>query len=67
MTYTKFLSRKAVVDPMTGLIDIPELPECLFPFQRDIVNVIAPPRAVWKHATDRLHHACAQSPRQAAP
>ena len=29
--YEDFLKRKAVSDPMTGLIDVPELPECLFP------------------------------------
>lgn len=36
--YEAFLKRKAVSDPMTGLIDVPELPECLFPHQRDIVT-----------------------------
>lgn len=36
--YSQFLARKAVTDPMTGLADIPELPECLFPHQRDIVK-----------------------------
>lgn len=36
--YTAFLARKAISDPMTGLADIPELPECLFPHQRDIVK-----------------------------
>lgn len=35
--YADFLARKLIVDPMTGLTDIPELPECLFPHQRDIV------------------------------
>lgn len=35
--YVKFLTSKAISDPMTGLTDIPELPECLFPHQRDIV------------------------------
>lgn len=36
--YEKFLDRKAITDPMTGLTDIPELPESLFPHQRDIVT-----------------------------
>ena len=35
--YIRFLTRKAVNDPMTGLADVPELPACLFPHQRDIV------------------------------
>lgn len=35
--YADFLARKAISDPTTGLTDIPALPECLFPFQRDIV------------------------------
>lgn len=35
--YIRFLTRKAVNDPMTGLSDVPELPACLFPHQRDIV------------------------------
>lgn len=38
MSYTDFLARKAISDPMTGLTDIPELPGCLFPHQRDIVK-----------------------------
>jgi hypothetical protein len=38
MIYAEFLARKAVVDPMTGLTDLPELPDCLFPHQRDIVK-----------------------------
>lgn len=37
VAYADFLARKAVVDPMTGLDRVPELPECLFPHQRDIV------------------------------
>lgn len=37
MDYATFLAKKAVVDPMTGLADVPELPACLFPHQRDIV------------------------------
>lgn len=36
-TYDIFLARKAVSDPMTGIRDIPDLPTCLFPHQRDIV------------------------------
>src|SRR5690606_16697116 len=38
VSYTDFLARKAITDPMTGLIDLPELPACLFPHQRDIVK-----------------------------
>ena len=36
--YADFLARKLIVDPMTGLTDIQNLPECLFPHQRDIVT-----------------------------
>ena len=36
--YETFLARKAISDPMTGLTDIPALPECMFPHQRDIVQ-----------------------------
>lgn len=36
--YQQFLARKAIIDPMTGLEDIPDLPDCLFPHQRDIVK-----------------------------
>ena len=36
--YATFLARKAITDPMTGLTEIPELPDCLFPHQRDIVK-----------------------------
>lgn len=36
--YQQFLARKAILDPMTGLDHIPDLPECLFPHQRDIVT-----------------------------
>ena len=36
--YAAFLAQKAIDDPMTGLSDIPDLPECLFPFQHDIVT-----------------------------
>jgi len=35
--YTDFLARKAIDDPITGINDVPELPSCLFPHQRDIV------------------------------
>ncbi|TIL91436.1 MAG: helicase [Mesorhizobium sp.] len=36
--YENFLARKAIIDPPTGLDDIPVLPDVLFPFQRDIVR-----------------------------
>ena len=36
--YDEFLDRKRIVDEPTGLIDLPDLPEQLFPFQRDIVR-----------------------------
>lgn len=36
--YAAFLERKRMADPMTGLTDIPDLPPCLFPFQRDITR-----------------------------
>ena len=35
--YIDFLARKAITDPMTGIANVPELPSCLFPHQRDIV------------------------------
>lgn len=35
-SYQEFLAQKAIIDPMTGITDIPELPEVMFPFQRDI-------------------------------
>lgn len=38
LAYQEFLSRKLKLDPPTGLADIPELPDQLFPFQRDIVR-----------------------------
>ena len=38
MDYAAFLARKAVIDPPTGLADVPPLPDALFPFQRDIVQ-----------------------------
>ena len=37
MKYDDFLALKRMVDPMTGLADVPDLPECLMPHQRDIV------------------------------
>lgn len=36
--YAAFLARKAIIDPPTGLTDVPDLPAVLFPFQRDIVT-----------------------------
>lgn len=36
--YTEFLTRKAISDPMTGLTDLPPLPDAMFPHQRDIVQ-----------------------------
>lgn len=36
--YSAFLAQKAISDPSTGLSDIPELPDCLFPHQHDIVK-----------------------------
>lgn len=35
--YSAFLARKRILDPMTGMQDVPELPAFLFPHQRDIV------------------------------
>lgn len=37
-SYSDFLDSKAINDPPTGMIDIPELPNSLFPHQRDIVQ-----------------------------
>jgi len=37
MEYSDFLATKAISDPMTGMTDIPPLPECMFDHQRDIV------------------------------
>lgn len=34
--YSDFLASKAILDPMTGISDVPELPVCMFPHQRDI-------------------------------
>lgn len=36
--YHAFLQRKAIIDPATGLREVPALPEALFPFQRDITG-----------------------------
>jgi hypothetical protein len=36
--YQEFLRKKAITDPSTGITDIPELPDCLFPHQADIVK-----------------------------
>lgn len=36
-SYAEFLARKRMVDPSTGLQAVPDLPEFLFPHQRDIV------------------------------
>lgn len=36
--YTSFLARKAIVDPATGLTDIPPLPAVMFPHQVDITR-----------------------------
>lgn len=36
--YIEFLARKVITDPMTGIANVPELPSCLFPHQRDIVQ-----------------------------
>jgi len=38
MEYAEFLARKRMVDPMTGMASVPDLPEFLFPHQRDILN-----------------------------
>lgn len=37
-SYAEFLASKAISDPMTGLTEVPALPDALFPFQRDIVQ-----------------------------
>ena len=36
-SYHEFLASKAIDDPATGLDEVPSLPRCLFPHQRDIV------------------------------
>src|SRR3546814_19617765 len=37
-SYSDFIASKAIDDPCTGIIDVPELPASLFPHQRDIVH-----------------------------
>jgi hypothetical protein len=36
--YAQFLAAKAISDPMTGLVDVPPMPACMFPFQADITR-----------------------------
>jgi hypothetical protein len=36
--YDDFLAAKAMIDPMTGLVDLPPLPSILFPHQADITR-----------------------------
>lgn len=36
--YTAFLERKAIIDPPTGLAEVPALNQMLMPFQRDMVT-----------------------------
>lgn len=36
--YADFLARKRIIDPMTGMGDVGELPAFMFPHQRDIVS-----------------------------
>lgn len=38
MDYAEFLEKKAIIDLPTGMTELPELPDALFPFQRDIVQ-----------------------------
>lgn len=38
LDYQQFLDRKRIIDPMTGLTDVPALPEAMFGFQRDITS-----------------------------
>lgn len=37
-SYSQWLAAKAMRDPSTGIVDVGELPSCLFPFQHDIVR-----------------------------
>lgn len=37
MDYGDFLKSKAIFDPPTGIADVPDLADAIFPFQRDIV------------------------------
>lgn len=36
--YQQFLDRKRIVDPMTGLANVPALPDAMFAFQQDITS-----------------------------
>lgn len=36
--YAAFLDRKRIVDPMTGLAQLPHMPDAMFAFQRDITS-----------------------------
>lgn len=36
--YAEFLRAKAIADPMTGMTDVPNLPDFMFPHQRDIAS-----------------------------
>lgn len=38
MRYEDFLARKRMIDPDTGMVSVPDLPDFLFPHQRDIVS-----------------------------
>ena len=38
MRYEDFLARKRMIDPDTGMVAVPDLPDFLFPHQRDIVS-----------------------------
>lgn len=38
LSYSSFLARKKIVDPMTGIEQVPALPSFLFPHQSDIVS-----------------------------
>lgn len=37
-SYSEFLARKRVIDPLTGLATVAALPDAMFPFQRDITS-----------------------------
>lgn len=38
VSYLQFLERKRHIDPMTGLANVPALPDAMFAFQRDITS-----------------------------
>lgn len=38
VSYLQFLERKRRIDPMTGLANVPALPDAMFAFQRDITS-----------------------------